>query len=310
MFASRLIRVSALMTLMSGLCLSGDEPADTAAIDLLSAADAETPDAGPPNAGPPNAGQPADELAPLRKDEEVEYRLELESGRTIDVGEIFRAQGETFYQSLNTHMRLAKSSLLRINHQQSTQPMLLASRRGKVLHGPFASFFEDGAPVALISYTKGERNSSLLTWDEANRPLVFAQYQAGQLDGIRCLFQGCCEQCRSGHIWMVQEWDRGELLAAHVVGDDGRPQSFQYRGGVIYGSGSSALALATTTLRSVEKRIEGDELKLKQFISLSYERERQAAYDEIRFRTAQMSYKFMATMYQPSVPVSRARVVM
>jgi hypothetical protein len=109
---------------------------------------------------------------------------------------------------------------------------------------------------------------------------------------------------------MVEEWDRGELLAAHVVGEDGRPQSFEYRGGIIYGRTSAEHGLANTTLRAVEQRIEDDERKLKRFIALSYERERQAAYDQLRFQNAQLSYKFMATMYRPSVPVSRVRAVM
>ena len=194
MFASRLIRFSALMALISACCVADDQPAGPARIDPVEAPAAESSDV-----GLPDGGQPVDELVPPKRDEEVEYRLELDSGRTIDVGEIFREQGKAFYQSLNTSMRLTKSPLLRINHRQSTQPLLLASRRGKVLHGPFASFLADGAPVAFISYTKGKRNSSLLTWDDAHRPLVFAQYQAGQIDGIRCLFQACCEQCRSGH---------------------------------------------------------------------------------------------------------------
>ena len=300
MLASRLIRLSVLTTLITSPLLFGDEPADRGAADHALVEEA----------GLGNEGQAAEELAPLEKDEEVEYRLELDSGRTIDVGEVFREQGAAFYQALDTNLRIAKSPLLRINHPQSTQPLLLAGRRGKVLNGPFASFGEDGAPVAFISYTKGQRSSSLLTWDESRRPLLFAQYHAGQLDGIRCLFQSCCEQCRSGHIWLVEEWDRGELLAAHVVGDDGSPQSFDPRSGSLFGRGSAALEAATTAMAAVEKRIDDDELKLKQFIALSYERERQAAYDQIRFQQAQMSYKFMATMYRPSVPVSRIRAVM
>ncbi len=305
MSTSRLIRLSAVMTLLAAVCVAADDPTETEATDRVrgTVAATEVPALG---AGGLSAGG----LAALQQGEQVDYRLRLPSGRTIDVGEIFRPHGEAFTESLRRQMRVAKSPLVRLNHDPSGQPLLLAGRRGKVLHGPFASFAEDGTPVALISYTKGERNSALLTWDDAHRPLVFAEYSAGELDGMRCLFRSCCDECRSGHIWMVQEWQRGELQTAHVVGDDGEPLSFDYQSGLIYGTGSSELDEATAALAMVDLRIEADEVKLKNFVAAYYERQRQAAYDQVRFNRAQMNYRFMANVYRPPVRSGSVKAVM
>jgi hypothetical protein len=231
------------------------------------------------------------------KREESDFRLVLASGRTIEVGKIFAEQREAIEHALSRRMRSRKPALLRINHEGSDRPLLLASRRGNQLDGPFASFTDDGSPVAFVDYRKGERDSAFLTWDDAGRPIVFAQYQSGELHGLRCLFKACCEECKSGHIWMVQEWEQGQLRVAHVVDPDGNSISLEYR----YGKPSqlaSGVDSAFAELASFESQFDADQLKLKRLLEHYYVQQRQAAALRSRLVANQQRYRLMATAYQ------------
>jgi hypothetical protein len=227
--------------------------------------------------------------------EESDFRLLLASGRTIEVGKIFAEQREAMEQALRRSMRSRKPALLRINHQGSDRPLLLASRRGDRLDGPFASFTEKGSPVAVVDYKKGERDSALLTWDDAGRPIVFAQYQSGELHGLRCLFKACCDTCKSGHVWMVQEWDQGQLLTAHIVDPGGTTISHEYR----YGQPSpdSGVDSAVGELASFESQFDSDEAKLKGLLKQYHVRQRQAAALRTRFAASQQRERLMAAAY-------------
>lgn len=245
----------------------------------------------------------SDDLDATSKHLEADYQLEIEGGRVIDVRSVFLSEGQEIESGLVERMRLARSPLIRLNHEESRQPMLLASRRGKVLHGPFASFDEQGAPIAYVTYNKGERSSAVLTWDEKQRPLVFAQYDSGKLDGMRVLFRACCQSCQSGHIWMVQQWSDGVLQTAHVVDREGKAKTIAYRNGEPYET-TPELHAAVAALESFEKRLRGDELKLKQFVSGYYTQERSIAAQRARLQAAQRNYQFMSAVQGARLPTS------
>ena len=202
----------------------------------------------------------------LRSTGTPEFRLVLSSGRTIEFAKIFGEIGKAFERSLKDRLTQSKPRLLRFSYDGSSQPSLLISRRGKELHGPLASFYEDGSPLAYASYRNGERTSTLFTWDETKHPLVFEQYRSGQRHGLRCLFKSCGDNCDTGHIWLVQEWDQGELKMAHVVLQDGSPVTVSYQ----YDQPDQTddetmdeLAAATAELDRFEKRLDTDEEKVR-----------------------------------------------
>ena len=235
----------------------------------------------------------------------IDYRLELASGRVIDIGEVFAPRGRQIVSAFRDRKGLGKSPLVRLNYEESAQPMLVAARRGKVLNGPFASFTEDGAPVALAFYDKGERGATLLTWDADHRPLVFAQYQEGKLDGIRCLFRGCCDRCKKGHLWLVEEWTEGVLQAAHLVADDEQVRSIKFRNGQRIGVTSPDdrdFELAKAELAKFEDRLAADEGKLKQFLNRYYTLEQRAVYERMKLQAMQRSYRLMGALRETRFP--------
>ena len=129
--------------------------------------------------------------------ETPEFTLMLSSGRTIELSDTFGDVDETFEQSLKERLSQNSAAMLQVNYHDSGQTKLLISRRGKELHGPVFTFYDDGSPLAYASYRYGKRNSSLLTWDNKGRPFVFDQYRAGQRHGLRCLFKACADECKN-----------------------------------------------------------------------------------------------------------------
>ena len=249
------------------------------------------------------------------KDDIGDYRIKLESGLTMDMGEIFRPEIEQFRESLCKRVKKSNPPMLRYFHDETKKPMLLAERRGKVLNGLFATFAEDGAPIAHTSYKKGDRTSTLLTWDEAHRPLVFEQYADGKLHGVRCLFRGCCDACTDGHVWLVQEWKNGVLDVAHLVLDDDRTKTFVYRGErnrEPYGGSTPELEAAMMEIQKFEVRLARDEKKLKLLVAQSYAYEQQAAAERMKLENLRRSYQ-MANAIQssrfPSVPTGGGMAV-
>lgn len=166
-----------------------------------------------------NELDPFFEVAPIPKlADELNFRWKLSSGETIDVEKTFREPFEELMSRLERRRRGKPASLIQIQSTGDESPRVIISRRGKTLDGPFASFSKDGTLAALVGYQQGKRNGISMTWDPSHRPLVFAQYRQGKLDGIRCLFTACCDSCKSGHLWLVQEWKAGELQRSHIVG--------------------------------------------------------------------------------------------
>ena len=234
------------------------------------------------------------------KKEVPDYRVRLESGETIDVGAIFQSEIEDFQTALRQRTRQTKTPMIRIDHKASDKPFLLAERRGAVLHGLLATFTEDGAPIAHASYDKGNRTSTLLTWDEAKRPLVFEQYAKEKLDGIRCLFRGCCDECSDGHPWLVQQWQGGKLQAAHLVLDSGNVRSFRYQGdpnGQPYGGSTSELDAAMSALQKFQNQLSEDEKQLKLVASRSYVQDKQRKQLETQRRNYQLASLIRSRAY-------------
>jgi hypothetical protein len=231
----------------------------------------------------------------LKQADESEFRLVLSSGRVIDVGTTFLDQRKALEAALRRRLRSSQPVVFRVNHDGSDRPMLLASRRGKLLDGPFASFTEEGKPIACVDYSKGQRDSTLQTWDEQGRPLVFAEYQLGKIHGLRCVFQACCEDCKSGHLWMVQEWEQGQLLATHLVRPDGDPISVNHR----YGQPAqvdSEFELATSELARFESRFDSDEQRLKQWLTWFDQQQRQASAYRSRLAANQRRYRLLSAL--------------
>jgi hypothetical protein len=235
------------------------------------------------------------ESSPGLQSEASEFRLQLSSGRTIDISKTFADERAAMEQELGRALRSRKPAMLRINYEGSERPLLLASRRGNRLDGAFASFTDEGSPVALVGYSRGERDAALLTWDDTGRPIVFAQYQSGELNGLRCLFKACCEECKSGHLAMVQEWERGRLQAVHRIDPDGNTISHEYR----YGDPSSDSGFETPLgeLASFESQFDADEGKLKRMLAQYHMQDRQAAALRSRLSSSQQRNRMLAAAY-------------
>lgn len=291
MMVSKMIRLSCFAFVIMGCGCLGDEPDSPTATD-----DAVRIDAEKAGAVESKDGQASEQEVP------ADYRVTLESGRVIDVGEIFRPHIKSMRSSLQDQMRRPNSPSVRLNYEESRQPLLIAGRRGKVLHGTFGSFAESGPPVAYVAYQRGERSGSVLTWDEAHRPLVFSQYVDGELDGIRCMFRGCCETCTDGHVWFIEEWDRGELRSAHLASGDGKATTFLIQDGQPYEASSDDLKLAMTELKKFEKRFDQDESKLKFMIQRRYEYDKLASAERIRLQNEQRRYGMMSGLRSARFP--------
>ena len=294
----------ALMCLSSSLLCWGDEPNSSPQLPpdvfvLVPDANATTTK---PKATNESESASESEAAKPPKEPASDYRVRLESGEVIDIGAIFRPEIEEFQASLRKRVRQSKPPMIRIYDNDSAKPILLAERRGAVLNGLFAAFTEDGAPVAHTSYDRGKRSSTLFTWDDAKRPLVFEQYSDGKVDGIRCLFRGCCESCTGGHPWLIQQWEKGELRSAHLVRDNGNVQTFKYLGdsdGIPYGGSTPELDAAMLALGKFQKRLTQDEKQMKLVASSLYEQDKQLKQIASRRRSSQVASLFRSGAYAP-----------
>ena len=231
--------------------------------------------------------------------------LELSTGRMIPVGTAFREAKEAFDEFLQDTLARDDDRVSRINHANSQQTSLIIGRRGKELHGPLVSFYEDGTLRAYVQYRYGKRIASLLTWDPAGRPLVMEQYDAGLRNGLRSLFKSCSENCQTGHVWMVQEWRRGDLLAAHTVLPDGTVATFDYQSSRRIepdSEGNAEFALATKELNDFASRLDSDEEKLRKMVVEYYVNLRRAiaAQAKTRFASTQTSYRSIPAAFYPA----------
>ena len=199
--------------------------------------------------------------------------IRLTSGEEVKVGSRFNEAKAAFEELLEETLNRNDDRVTKLTYGEPGKLSLVFSRRGKELHGPLASFYQDGTSLAYVQYRFGKRISSLLTWDASGRPLVMEEYDSGLRDGLRCIFKSCGEQCKTGHLWMAQEWRKGELLASHVVLNDGRVALMDHD---LHGQaepdpdGYLERSLAAQELDDFEKRLDGDEAKIKKSLGDYY----------------------------------------
>ena len=244
-----------------------------------------------------------------------DYTVSLNSGLIIDIGKIFRPEIDEFRESLNGTSAMRGRSAIRLFHDQTKQPRMIAQRRGRVLDGSFASFADDGNPVAFASYRRGKKDGSFLAWDESHRPLIFSQYRDDKLDGIRCLFRGCCDTCKDGHVWLIEEYSKGKLRRAHLAQNKGNAKSFTFLDGKLYegDDDDEQLELAQSAIAKFERQLKADESDLVKFVAQYYSREKQIESQRMQLAQAQRSYgfamAFQASRY-PSAPIPSSQTGM
>ena len=247
---------------------------------------------------PAEEGRRSDQLPVVEK---ADYRITLPSGLVLDIGKVFESPLAEYHALMRKSTKLSSRSVIRLYDQKTRMPMLVAQRRGRILDGTFASYTSDGSPVAFASYERGTLQASLLTWDEAKRPFVFSQYSDGELHGIRCLFRGCCDSCKDGHVWLAEEWEHGSLRNAHLARTDGRVSSVSGNADE-YSSEDDEWRLANDTLASFEKRLSEDEADLKTFVAQYYQREKQAESNRIQLSRAKLQYQLSSVFQSARIP--------
>jgi hypothetical protein len=185
--------------------------------------------------------------------------IDLESGRTLDLKTVFTEQGRKFEETVSQLFTHRKA--IRTNYGNGDL-FLLVMHWGTRLHGPTAAYYKGGSPMAYLNYTKGKRTGTLFTWDESGRPWVFAQYKSGRKHGYSVLFRACDDGCKTGHVWLVQEWRQGKLEQSHLVGESKTPLTFDHTAGTDY-SKNDAYEIAIDEFAAFESRVDEDEEELR-----------------------------------------------
>lgn len=215
--------------------------------------------------------------------------LRLTSGEEVRVGARFSEAKAAFEELLEETLSRSDDRVTKLTYGEPGRPSLIFSRRGKELHGPLATFYQDGTSLAYVQYRFGKRISSLLTWDSSGRPLVMEEYDSGVRDGLRCIFKSCGDQCQTGHLWMAQEWRDGELLASHVALKDGRVALMDHEfSGQEEANPDSYLerSLASRELDDFETRLDSDEAKIKKSLEDFYATLRRRTAMQVQSRLA------------------------
>ncbi len=226
-----------------------------------------------------------DRVSKNRHTEDMPIRLV--SGEEVKVGTRFSEAKAAFEEFLEGTLERSDDRVTKLTYADSGKPSLIFSRRGKELHGPLVSFYEDGTSLAYVQYRFGERISSLLTWDSSGRPLVMEEYDSGVRDGLRCIFKACDDTCKTGHLWMAQEWQKGELLASHVVTTDGQVVLMDHDSSAQKGRDQETYmekSLALQELGDFETRLDTDEAKIKKSLEDYYGRLRRTVAAQVQSR--------------------------
>lgn len=138
-----------------------------------------------------------------------DVRIVLPSGNVLDVDALFLSQIEELELS-SLYPRGADVFLLQFN---SGKPWaLVAHDRGK-LHGFTLALYETDVVATLANYQHGERHGNVLTWVPTGEKSLFAQFARGRLHGLLCRF-------KDDDVWLVQEYQAGQLLSSHLVEHD------------------------------------------------------------------------------------------
>ncbi len=191
------------------------------------------------------------------------FELKLDSGRTIDLKQIFSSKGKEFEVRLGRMRR--KGSVL-TSYYEGRKPKLLVGNTGGRLNGPTAAFYPDGTPMIYLDYVVGNRAGTLFTWDDQRRPWVFAQYDSGKKDGYACAFRACGDECTDGHIWLIQEWENDKLRKSHLAEQDGDVVTYDHLESSDHLS-NNEYAEAAAQINRFEKDLATNEIGLKKTIS-------------------------------------------
>jgi hypothetical protein len=113
-----------------------------------------------------------------------------------------------------------------------------------------------------VNYARGRRNATLFAWDERHRPWVFAEYKAGEKHGLSCVFRACSDQCRTNHVWLVQEWRQGRLYKSHLMDEYKTPHTIDHRTDKRI-TPPPTFAAATDELASFEAQLDRNEQRLR-----------------------------------------------
>ncbi|MGI9470249.1 MAG: hypothetical protein ACR2NZ_01870 [Rubripirellula sp.] len=232
--------------------------------------------------------------------------LQLASGRTLEIGEVFQLQQAELRDELTEMSDRGDPNLIRLDYDTPEHPALLISRRGDELHGPLLSVHEQGSPLACGRYRRGKRDGFLIAWDEAGRPNVMEQYVAGKRHGLRCLLQACSANCNQGHLWMVQEWERGELMASHIVMPGG--EAVTLRPSDATSSQPDVMeqyTAANAELYRFETRLSADEEQLRERVAEYHVQLRRLVSSQSRARLEASRYRSLPL--GPTSPYNLAR---
>ena len=226
--------------------------------------------------------------------EEEDFVIELESGNTLDLRKVFTKQGQEFEEKLDRVS--SHRNAIRTNYDDGNL-FLIVMHLGTRLHGPTAAYYKSGSPMIYLNYEKGKRSGTLFTWDELGRPWVFAEYKSGKKHGLSVVFRACGEACKTGHVWLVQEWQKGKLEKSHLVGESTTTLTLDHTAGTNY-EGYNAYEIAVDHFEEFESQIGRDEEELRLAVG------RHAAY-EARARRAARTARVEA-MVRPRVATVRA----
>lgn len=230
-----------------------------------------------------------------------DFQLTLKSGRIIDLKEVFTTVGKKYENRLG-RMR-NKGSMLTTYYEGEKKPFMLIGNTGGNLNGPTAAFYQDGSPMIYLDYVVGQRTGTLFTWDEQNRPWVFMQFDSGKKDGYAVAFRACSDHCSEGHIWLVQEWEKGKLRKSHLASTDGTTHTFDHLERSEHVS-NDEYAIAAEQISEFDRSLKTNEMSLKKAVRTHG---RQVARS--RYAAATASQRGSMASFQSSVSMPRAAPV-
>lgn len=216
-----------------------------------------------------------------------DFELSLSNGESVKVAEKFEEAKSAFEELLFRAEQKNSGRLTKIPATGGSAPSLVLSSRGRNLHGPLASYGDDGKALAYVQYQFGRRTGTLLSWDESGRPLTLEEYKGGRKDGLTCLFKSCGGQCMSGHLWLAQEWEKGELKASHVALQNGSIRTLMQSASTDPRPDPETYlecGMALREIQTFEDRLAKDERKIKEAVSAHYTKLRQTLFAEVRTR--------------------------
>lgn len=103
-----------------------------------------------------------------------------------------------------------KESAARLIKYPNGDPKALHTFLDAKLHGPTFLLDEAGKKRWAADYYDGDRHGAVRVWDHNSEMTLFAQYVRGGKKGFVCVFD-------EGMPWLVQEWDKNQMLGEYLV---------------------------------------------------------------------------------------------